>query len=245
MINLVDAKGTEPQIQSRKKNEARTPLSTMLLQLRVSGSLLFLLTLTLTEQTVVTVVRAQSDGGSDYNKYGELQKNLTQARQLWDDNGSDDYLYEIDHNCFCVECALERRKVRVDGNGVTSVSYASGQAKEECEDELPLNDESEETISSLFNQLQEWIDEDVYRLTASFHDSLGYPDYVTVEESEEVSDTYSEYTIHCLTISFGGTEAKYHDKCETHHLGMSSTTKVSLSGFRIARRHRERESVWE
>lgn len=151
-------------------------------------------------------------------RYSSLQSNLSVATKLWSESSTGTYVYHIDHNCFCPECYLELRKVKVEHSSVLSVSYVKEKAKDKCKKSTPLTPSDDSTIDKLLSDIQSAIDNDVYSLSASFHAELGYPTRMSMTESDEISDSYSEYTVHCLTLqsSVSTAPTKYHDKCVAH-----------------------------
>lgn len=114
--------------------------------------------------------------------------NLAQARDAysrnlakWGDADIHDYQFIYNTYCFCV--MLQNVVIVVQQDKVTSAFYqASGEY-------LPDNQLAGlPTIDSLFNIIEDAINRNAYRLTASYNDDYGYPAEVSIDYEKNTID---------------------------------------------------------
>ena len=106
----------------------------------------------------------------------EVGQALSENRQKWDALGVEDYDYRMKRSCFCPNEVVQPGLVHVRGGQIVSVEHAeSGEA---------LDAGLFITVDELFDQTQASFDNDVFRLTAAFDTTLGYPTNVSIDVNE-------------------------------------------------------------
>lgn len=133
-------------------------------------------------------------GDADHEEMLEkAQADLDKHRALWEAGRSDGYTFEYTPSCFCLEQMLRPVRITVKNGVLESVIYVeSGEAADHERFERYLS------IDGLFDLIQEAIDREAARLTASYDSESGYPidvgiDYVTNIADEEFYFTATGY----------------------------------------------------
>jgi hypothetical protein len=105
---------------------------------------------------------------------------LEQARGQWRAQNIVDYQFTFRRNCFCGPDVRDPALVMVRGGTVASVaSVATG---------APRDPALYYTIEELFDLLEDAIDQQAARLSATYHSSLGYPTSAFIDRNEMIAD---------------------------------------------------------
>jgi uncharacterized protein DUF6174 len=108
------------------------------------------------------------------------RQRLEQARGQWRAQNIVDYQYTFRRSCFCTPESREPAVVTVRAGSIVSVeSVATG---------APQDPAFYFTIEGLFDLLDEAIDQEAARVSASYHSGLGYPTTAYIDRSEMIAD---------------------------------------------------------
>jgi hypothetical protein len=120
------------------------------------------------------------------------QGELDASRNVWNANGSDDYDYFMQRDCFCFEDYIRPGLVEVRAGAISAVTDA---------DTLqPLDPQFFLTVDELFDVLQSAIDAPAFEIQAQFDNTLGYPTSIFIDEVENIADEEVAYVARDLTL---------------------------------------------
>ena len=120
---------------------------------------------------------------------GPQQDDLSAARARWAVAGPENYLFELQRSCFCGPDFLRAVEIQVQSGAVFSAIYVDTQ---EPIDE-PLN--TVPTIEDLFDEIQDAIDREAFRLDVVYSEDLGYPLSVSIDFSEMIADEEQSFQV--------------------------------------------------
>jgi hypothetical protein len=119
----------------------------------------------------------------------QLQRN----KQLWAKQNISKYRYTLRRSCFCLPKATEPVMIAVRNGKVTSIVAASnGQ---------PANPEyftKYDSIAKLFEIVEDAIARKAYRLSVTYHPTLGYPTKIDIDYDKQMADEELSLTIENL-----------------------------------------------
>jgi Family of unknown function (DUF6174) len=129
---------------------------------------------------LVALVAAGCDTTGPTDDLDRERERLEQARAQWRSQGIVDYRYTFRRSCFCGPDVREPAQVVVRGGQIVSVqSVASG---------APLDPALYYTVEGLFDLLEDAIDQEAARLSATYDSGLGYPTSGYIDRNEMIAD---------------------------------------------------------
>ncbi len=120
------------------------------------------------------------------NASQQLQRN----KQLWAKQKISNYRYTLRKSCFCLPKTNEPMKIEVRNGKATSIVVASnGQ---------PMNPQyftNYDTITKLFDVVEDAITKKADRLSVTYHPTLGYPTKIDIDYNQQMADEEISLTI--------------------------------------------------
>ncbi|RCJ19010.1 hypothetical protein A6S26_28020 [Nostoc sp. ATCC 43529] len=118
------------------------------------------------------------------------QRRLNFNRRLWNNQNIANYRYTLSNSCFCLPDARGPVIIEVRNGQTTSItSVETGQ---------PVNPEffdKYDTITKLFNLIQDAINRRAERLDVDYNARLGYPTQISIDYSFQIADEEIYLTI--------------------------------------------------
>jgi hypothetical protein len=112
--------------------------------------------------------------------YTISQEELNANLALWNKTSSEDYDYNLRLSCFCVPAATFPKHIKVRGGDIDSVF--------ELESGLESKNFFYNTLESLFEEIQEAIDDRWYVISTSYNATMGYPTSVFFDVHPGLAD---------------------------------------------------------
>lgn len=139
-------------------------------------------TLTCFGATIASTFLLFACNGDSNNTLEELNAN----RAKWESANIDNYQFDYNISCFCLDDVTRPRLVVVNANQVVSQTIKANNAA------LPLDTIKSETIAGLFERIA--LEESrAESLSVEYHPELGYPTRIQVDGNAQMAD--DEYTI--------------------------------------------------
>jgi Family of unknown function (DUF6174) len=131
----------------------------------------------------------------DPNALADPQDALDAARDLWAQQGGDDYDMTFNWQCFCIVDFVQRADLEVRGDSV------EGGVVTDSGDPVSSDMLAEyQTVSELFDLIQDAIDQDAAEIRVTYA-AAGYPDEVWIDYDERIADEERGFFIHALSLS--------------------------------------------
>lgn len=132
---------------------------------------------------------------SDDSRFDKIQKQLTVAQQLWQQNEPEYYRYNYNLGCFCGVSGLYDVSV-INGEFILARSLITQEVDNHLSEQLKPFLYS---VDDSFRLIQQAINDEAYTLEVSFDSEYGYPTAITIDGDLNIADDE-------LSLSFSFTE---------------------------------------
>jgi hypothetical protein len=131
----------------------------------------------------------------DPNALADPQDALDAARDLWAQQGGDDYDMTFNWQCFCIVDFVQRVDLEVRGDAI------EGGVVTDSGDPVSTDMLAEyQTVDALFDLIQDAIDRDAAEIRVTYA-GAGYPDEVWIDYDHQIADEERGFFIHSLSVS--------------------------------------------
>ena len=131
--------------------------------------------------------------GACSDALGPDASELAAARARWERSGTTSYEYRLQRACFCGLEFLRPVRVTVEAGAVVAAVFAdTGEPVR-----TPLSDV--ETIDDLFDEIQDAIDREAFRIDATYDPDLGFPVDVAIDFEEWTIDEEMAFSVRSFT----------------------------------------------
>ncbi len=128
--------------------------------------------------------------------HSELQDELDAARARWESFNPENYSFQFNWQCFCIQEFVARVTVTVRNGAVTEVIRV--------EDGQPVSEQFSDdfvTVDALFDRIQEAIDQGAASIRAQFDPASGLPEEVFIDRNFMIADEEIGWNAGDLTTS--------------------------------------------
>ena len=115
---------------------------------------------------------------------------LQQSKQLWAKQNISNYRFTLRRSCFCLPKSTEPVRIEVRKGKVTSIIAVSNGK--------PVNREyftNSDSIAKLFDLVEDAIARKAYRLSVTYHPTLGYPTEISIDYDKQMADEEISLTV--------------------------------------------------
>jgi len=116
------------------------------------------------------------------NPYTETKQQLLQAKTKWQQQANRHYIYTLQRSCFCPPESRKPMRIRVKENSIVQVLLVPENITK------PVSYRGALSVDSLFNLIQNAINNNAASIKVRYDTQYGYPTSITIDQDVRIAD---------------------------------------------------------